>query len=202
MLTEIITKNILVQKKESAIYSEQAVKFKLAIELYRSSQIISILESKIPKKKQYLDIYFCENSRKYGIEVKYKTKLNEILENKFEYTNQSAQNFGKYYYLRDINRLERYVLDNIIDEGYAVLITNDPNYMNYGRDNTLIQKYDIYNGKEINGKYPGIKQKGKEKNDITINGSYKTEWFPMEFKNPDRDTAYFNCCIVKIVNEK
>lgn len=74
-----------------------------------------------------MDIYLPE--KEFAIELKYKTrKLKyEHGNEKFELTNQAAQDIGGYLFHRDIGRLEKMIASDQVKvkAGLAVLLTND-----------------------------------------------------------------------------
>ncbi len=138
------------------------------------------------KKRKYLDIWL--PNKEIAIELKYKTQTLIIRQKNedFRLRNQSAQDEGRYDFLKDIERLEKMIDDGQAREGFAVLLTNDPSYWTHqGRDTTsfnfrLKEGREIRKGEEMRWKFPGTAPKSiaKRKNSITLRSSYKLEWQP------------------------
>lgn len=82
---------------------------------------------KTKEEKFYIDIVVKYDGKFYPIELKYKTKA--VKSGEIVTVTQSANDLGRYFYLWDIFRLEK-LRDQQDDfgEGYAIMLTNDPNY--------------------------------------------------------------------------
>jgi hypothetical protein len=78
----------------------------------------------------YSDIWAVHDNAVIAIELKYKTRrlLVKVGEETFDLLNQSAQDVGRYDFLRDIERLEQMVAGRSDIVGYAILLTNDSAY--------------------------------------------------------------------------
>jgi hypothetical protein len=124
----------------------------------------------------YIDLWMFDNRSKLAIELKYKTRKiqTKIHGESFNLKDQSAHDWGRYDFFRDIERLENIVCDNNIT-GYAILLTNDSSYWKEGKKlHPTDEMFRIHEGKMATGKLTG-KIKGKEK-PIRIKGSYKFSW--------------------------
>lgn len=80
--------------------------------------------------RRYLDIYITQLRRPVAIELKYKTRAVtvQIGSEKFTLKNQSAQDIGRYDFIKDIYRLEQMLKADQKGIGYAILLTNDSAY--------------------------------------------------------------------------
>lgn len=193
-IQKIIENNFLNQTIKSVFYSEASVQYKLAIELYVKLEIHSILECKIPKKREYLDLFFIHNDRRFGIELKYKTRA--VKNSEYDFLNQGAQDNGKYDYIKDIYRLENHINNNFIDEGFAIFITNDHLYWQPARESTKVKRFDINDKKVIHGKYdPEWKPKRKP---FEVLGYYEINWHQNNINNLATDAIPFNYCLVNV----
>lgn len=193
-LIRIIESYFLIQKPINAYYSEASVQHKLAIEIYKQlKKVDPIVEYKIQRKKEYLDIFCKHKGIRYGIELKYKTRKVESTD--FDYTTQGAQNNGKYDFFRDVSRIERFIDKDYIDEGYVFFITNDQRYYNPARNNTKVKKFDLIDGTILHGRYTP-KWKGRKKV-LTIEGKYFICWHKPVHKKGNR-VATFSFCKVKV----
>lgn len=195
-IKRIIGNNFTNQTVNSAFYSEASVKYKLAIELYRELKIFSILECKIPGKREYLDLFFIHNDRRYGIELKYKTK--SVKNSEFDFLNQGAQNNGRYDFIKDIYRLENYINNKFIDLGFAVFITNDNLYWQPARENAKVKRFEINDKQVIHGKYnPKWKVRIEP---FKISGTYEIKWYKDKIHKLSNDQAEFNYCVVNVMS--
>jgi len=97
--------------------------------------------------------FFSKTKKNIGLmELKYKTKSAEVVINgeRFKLKNQSAQDTGRYDFLKDVSRLEDCVdkLPNAI--GYAIFLTNDPLYWNFPRKTDTEDKdFRLYEGRIV-----------------------------------------------------
>ena len=85
----------------------------------------------------HIDIWTRSQEETVAVELKYKTKKHHrtVEGEQFDLRSQSAQNFGRYDFLKDVWRLEQVVGEgeHRADVGYAILLTNDPLYWNKPR---------------------------------------------------------------------
>jgi len=134
----------------------------------------------------YIDIFIRKGHRKYAIELKYKTrKFREKLNNEeFRLLDQFAQDIGRYYYLKDIMRLEWFVEQRKVHAAYAIFLTNDQRYWRESvREETVDAQFRIHEGRIIQNNVPlnwseyaseGTK-KGRE-GSIIFNRDYSMHW--------------------------
>ena len=182
-------KDILKQLSEirPVFHSEADFQYALAWEIQRHHPKAQIrLEINLPgfDKKEYIDIWAKIGDRVYIIELKYKTKkINlEYNEEKFYLLNQGAQDVGRYDFIKDITRLERFIFKHSNYIGYAIILTNDNLYWRDPvRLNTVDADFRIHENIKIKGKLrcddkasAGTK-KGREK-DLIIKDSYLMKW--------------------------
>ena len=83
-----------------------------------------------PRKRIYVDIYL--PNLKVAVELKYRTRklVHQHDGEWFRLRYHSAQDIGRYDFLKDIQRLEQLSLSKRTDvrAGFAILLTNDPLY--------------------------------------------------------------------------
>ena len=134
------------------------------------------------KNRKYLDIWL--PSMEIAIELKYRTRELKHQQGKefFDLRNQSAQDEGRYAFLKDIERLEKMIDDGQAREGFAVLLTNDPLFWdNSPKNKTQAADFLIYDGRVIKDemKWPKVK-KWMKKNGvdkpIKLDGCYELNW--------------------------
>lgn len=134
-------------------------------------------------KQSYLDIFVQIEDYRFGIELKYKTRFLTTNRNgeHFRLKNQSAQDLGRYDFLKDIQRLEYFstVYDNCI--GYAILLTNDSSYWKQPRSSdTVDREFRLSEGREIKGSMSwqgaAAGTMHTRENKIKIGGNYLVDW--------------------------
>jgi hypothetical protein len=134
-------------------------------------------------ERMYIDIWVVNNEITTAIELKYKTRSfsEKVKGENFELTDQSAQDQGRYDFLKDIQRLQKVVSKNNV-EAYAVFLTNDSSYWKDPLNKqTVDADFRIHDGRVLNGKLKwGEKASMATKNDredpILINGTYTLKW--------------------------
>lgn len=100
--------------------------------------------------KIFIDITILDKEKKllYPIELKYKTKKFEYLDNeyeKYELTNQRAYPKSRFSFRKDIYRLEQLLMNNFYEKGYFIVLTNDLKYKDdKSIGNTLDKDYSFH----------------------------------------------------------
>lgn len=142
------------------------------------------LEFPFAPKRLKLDIWLA--GARIAIELKYRPrKLNQhFLGEHFELRDQSAQDTGRYDFIRDIARLERATESPLsATAGFAVMLTNDPLYWKpaQGKDIPNDAAFRLEDGRMIEGEMawsddaaPGT-TKGKEE-PLRLKGRYEANW--------------------------
>ena len=137
----------------------------------------------VEAQRMFLDIWLPLEG--IAIELKYKTRGLELEQDdeSFVLRDQSAQDQGRYDFLRDIQRLE--LMRSKLEQckaGYAVLLTNDSSYWKVPthRD-TVDADFRVHEGRAVSGALawtasagPGT-VRGRE-SAIQIRGSYHLRW--------------------------
>ena len=132
----------------------------------------------------YVDIFTVLDDRHIAIELKYKTRLAtvKLLDEYYQLKSHGAQDIGCYDFVKDISRLETLRLNGKIDEGFAVMLTNDEAYRdNFGREGTNALAFRIYQGRDICGdlswsEQTGIGTKKSREANLKIRSSYRLDW--------------------------
>ena len=108
------------------ILKEQNPNFQVRLEY------VPIFDKKVDAdKSMHIDIVLMNSNEFIPIELKYKTKKCSVDFDNEHYclTNQGAQDLGRYFYLKDIERIEKIRKKSTnFQEGYAIFITNDDKY--------------------------------------------------------------------------
>lgn len=108
-----------------------------------------------PERGQWhLDVWVEQESAALAAELKYKTRglSVQVHGERFSLKDQSAQDLGRYDFLKDIQRLEQVISDRKDVTGYAILLTNDSAYWKSPRDSrTLDADYRLHEGRVLQG---------------------------------------------------
>ena len=172
------------KQKRKIFFSEADFQFALAWTIKELFPHVEVRLEWIPvdyNPNIYIDIVVFENGNLIPIELKYKTKKTDkvVGGERFVLKNQSATDLGRYDFLKDIQRIE-FIKQHFksFKEGYAVLLTNDPNYLVAPSVNASYGAFSIADGDIKTGALrwaEGSKSiKGRE--GIDLLGSYPMKW--------------------------
>lgn len=105
--------------------------------------------------RMYVDVWLgFPDGRTLTLELKYKTASLDLEWKGEVYAllNQSAQDIGRYDFLKDISRLERLVSARPDTWGAAILLTNDAGYWNASRlTQTVDAAFRLHEGRSLSG---------------------------------------------------
>jgi len=142
------------------------------------------LELPIPgETRRHLDIAVQDGAERVLIELKYKTRDLEAFANNelFLLLNQGAQPLGRYDYLKDIERLESMLAEQVGDCGYAILLSNDHGYWTQAKSHTVDSAFRLHEGSRVKdvrhwgpNAAPGTTD-GRE-DPICLRGNYLNRW--------------------------
>lgn len=132
----------------------------------------------------YLDVWGANGDSILAMELKYKTRKLRVDIDKevFELLDQSAQDLGRYDFIKDIGRLEQVIsgMNNAV--GYALLLTNDRSYWKASAKNdTVDSDFRLHESRILSGELAWSPNaatgttKGREK-PITLEDSYTMSW--------------------------
>jgi hypothetical protein len=106
-------------------------------------------------KRLHVDIWIEQDGDVNAIELKYKTRAlrAHIGGEHFALRSQSAQDLGRYDFIKDIGRIEDIVADRALRaSGYAILLTNDPSYWIQSRNlDTADARFRLHEGNSLHG---------------------------------------------------
>lgn len=129
-------------------------------------------------KREYIDIWVKNKGKVYALELKYKTRKLDVKHNgeEFHLLNQSAQDVGRYDFIKDIVRLERFVSSRPNTVGYAIILTNDDGYWRATkRSATVDADFRIHEGRMLKGELKWGRDASK--------GTKKGREIPLRLKN-------------------
>ncbi len=153
-------------------------------EMYPGSSVRLEYRPKGSRERVYLDGWISMNGQHLAIELKYKTRaiVRDIEGEKFELLNQSAQDIGRYDFLKDVERLENVVSTVQDSAGCAVLLTNDQGYWRQARTPTTVDaNFRLHEGRIVTGSLAWLPHASKGTMDkreaaLMIRGEYPLQW--------------------------
>jgi len=106
-------------------------------------------------KRLHVDIWIEQDGHVLVIELKYKTRALQVRVGDEQYAlrSQTAQDLGRYDFIKDIGRVESIVADRASHaSGYAILLTNDPSYWMQSRNlDTADARFRLHEGSTLHG---------------------------------------------------
>jgi hypothetical protein len=192
-LSKIVSEIALLQRPETALYSEASFQLSLGIELFKRFGITARMEMKIPNTGEYLDVYYVRRRKRIGIELKYKTTSTEDLG--FDYLHQGAQNNGRFDVLHDVQRLESFKRAGVIDQGFGIFVTNDPYYLSSIRAATAVAPFELSEGRIIPNKLQA-RWAGRT-GAINLSGTHMVKWLAPK-RLPAAGEASFRALIFEV----
>lgn len=153
------------------------------------------LPIQVGSRSIHVDICIRYRDEIAAVELKYKTRDLTVDRDgeRYRLKNQSAQDTGRYDFIRDIQRLEHVVGGHVASVGYAILLTNDSSYWTGpGKTDTVDAKFRVHDARILEGELgwgPNASDgtmKGREKL-LKLRGRYVVEW--MDFSRPS-DATY------------
>ena len=173
--------------KRPVFHSEADFQHALAWELQLSDPNIDIRLEYRPSwldRRNYVDIWVMEGDTATAVELKYKTRRIDMSfgGERFALLNQSAQDVGRYDYVKDIERVERVVAAGRQVVGYAIILTNDSGYWSLPRKSDSVDaNFRIHEGRVLSGLL-GWDPRASEgtrrgrMDSINLSGSYRLAW--------------------------
>lgn len=156
------------------------------------------LPVRVESKAIHLDIWVVHNQQVLAIELKYKTRALalQVAGEEYALTNHSAQDIGRYDFIKDIERLERITARQPSITGYAVLLTNDSSYWTTQRNHLPIDAaFRLQEDRTLGGELQwdvaasaGTKR-GREAT-LALRGQYIIRWHPYSQLNTSRYNAF------------
>lgn len=174
-------------KRRPVFHSEADFQHAIAWQMQLNHPGVDIrLEKQVAAKgaRVHLDLLVESKASQIAIELKYKTRRAELNHGDETYflRNQSAQDIGRHDFLKDMQRLERYVETHAHAVGFAVLLTNDRTYWSESKKNDSVDsEFRVHEGRIIQGGVTwGAKAsagtKHKREEPINLQGKYLVHW--------------------------
>jgi hypothetical protein len=205
-ISEVLT---TLASKRPIFHSEAEFQHALAWEIHEELPSASLrLELPVEVKNQclHMDIWAITADEVLAIELKYKTRgLSVQVDGEdFFLKDQSAQDIGRYDFLKDIRRLEQVTTERRNATGYAILLTNDSAYWTRPTNpHTVYADFRVDDGRILEGALdwgvnagPGT-TKGREQ-PVVLRDKYLVKW--ENFSRPSSASyGLFRSLIVKVV---
>lgn len=174
-------------KKRPIFHSEADFQHAFAWEIHQKlPNSLVRLELPVQVKDEYLhiDIWVKNQDEFLAIELKYKTRglSVEIDGEHYRLKNQSAQDLGRYDFIKDIQRLEHVAVGQKNFVGYAILVTNDSAYwVEPANHDTVDAKFRINGGRVLQGVFDwGVNAsdgtKKKREPVLVLKNKYVVQW--------------------------
>jgi hypothetical protein len=175
------------QKERPIFHSEADFQHALAWQIHRhhpSAAVRLEINQGLAGQREYIDILVKDGATAHAIELKYKTKELDIAykDEEFHLLNQGSQDTGRYDFIKDIGRLERFVESRPGSAGYAIFLTNDHLYWTEPKLFTKIDAmFHIHESRVLSGELRWSEatsigtMEGRE-NPLTLRGSHSIQW--------------------------
>jgi hypothetical protein len=132
----------------------------------------------------HVDIVIAEGGKELVLELKYKTRdlACTVRGERFRLKGQSAQDIGRYDFLKDVERVEQVVAANPLSLGFALLLTNDSSYWKPPRDSgTVDAAFRLTEGRTLRGPLAWSPRAAKGTIDkrekiLRLRGEYPLHW--------------------------
>lgn len=188
-------------QKRPIFHSEADFQHALAWEIHNNYPNASIrleINPYVNGQRAYIDILTRIGKTAYAIELKYKTRKLDTTHSgeAFHLLNQSAQDLGRYDFIKDVVRLERFIDIHPNAKGFAIFLTNDSSYWKevLNRD-TVDQAFRLYENRMMEGKLIWGKRasagtiRGRE-NYLSLSKKYHLRWNNFSQLSDDKKTSF------------
>ena len=196
------------KKKRSIFHSEADFQHAFAWEIHEMLPFARVRLEKpvrVGQRSLHIDVWVNYKDVIVAVELKYKTRGLEVDADDEHYSlkNQGAQEFGRYDFLKDIQRLER-VVDQYRDSiGYAVLLTNDSAYWQEPREEEPVDaNFRLHDDRVVKGNLNWGEgaaigaRRGREQ--LQLQGRYQLHWSNYSFVEGHGNYREFRSLVVKV----
>jgi hypothetical protein len=196
-------------KKRPVFHSEADFQHAFAWEIHQKLPTASVrLELPVQvKNRLHIDVWVAAQGAILAVELKYKTRFLsvQIGDEQYRLRDQSAQDIGRYDFMKDIKRLEQVAVAHQNITGYAILLTNDSAYwVEPANHNTVDANFRIHDGRIAEGVLAwGAKASdGTKKNreqPLELQGKYLLQW--VDYSHPSSEGyGEFRSMVVKVTS--
>jgi hypothetical protein len=151
---------------------------------YPNGSVRLELPVEVDKLMLHVDILLCSAEQNVAIELKYKTRglVLEAADETFRLRNHSAQDIGRYDFIKDVYRLERFVAAYPNASGHAILLTNDSSYWGEAKtSNSVDAAFRLHLGRTLTGELKWHRRAAagtirSREAPIALRGAYPITW--------------------------
>lgn len=195
-------------KKRPIFHSEADFQHAFAWEIHQKLPTASIrLELPVQVKNKFLhiDVWIANQDAILAIELKYKTRsLSVQIENEqYRLKDQSAQDIGRYDFVKDIQRLEQVAVAHHNFTGYAILLTNDSAYwVERASHRTVDTDFRVHDKRILEGVLnwganASDSTKKNREQPLELRGTYRLQW--TDYSHPSSASyGEFRSLLVKV----
>jgi hypothetical protein len=153
-------------------------------EKYPDASVRLEIPVQVDESVNHIDILVSNAGQMFAIELKYKTRglVLDANDEAFQLRNHSAQDIGRYDFVKDVYRLERFVAASPNASGHAILLTNDSYYWIEAKRTTSVDAaFRLHLGRTLTGELKWHERaaagtmRGRE-TPIAIRGAYPLTW--------------------------
>lgn len=171
----------VLKRRHKIFRNEDDLKVKLhdvIRDIYRNLRVETEYYASFDNKKD-IDIVVITDNGYYPIELKYKKSAFKGIVDNMEYnlSNDVAQNIGRYLFLKDIERIEKFRNNEpLFIKGYTIFITNDLSYLNVSTNEDT--EFSIHENAVKTGTLNWNRETPKTgfEEPIILNGTYTMNW--------------------------
>lgn len=192
-------------------HSEADFQHAFAWEIHKRLPTASVrleLPVQVNNKFLHIDVWVVDQAEIMAVELKFKTRsLSAHIDGEqYNLKNQSAQDVGRYDFIKDIQRLEGVATTHNRFTGFAILLTNDSAYwMERENHETVDAAFRIHDGQILEGVLDwGVNaSEGTKKNreqPLVLQNRYRLHW--MDYSRPSPESyGAFRSLSVKVVRD-
>ena len=195
-------------EQRPVFHSEADFQHAFAWEIHQQLPMASVrleLPVRVRNRFLHLDVWVAYQGAVLAVELKYKTRSLSIQvgNERYHLKSQSAQDIGRYDFLKDVQRLERVGAQHQNFTGYAILLTNDRAYWAEPTNfKTVDTDFRLHGGRVIEGVlvWSDRASDGTKKNReraIELQGKYRLRWTGYSHPSSDR-YGEFRSLVVKV----
>ncbi|MDZ7337876.1 MAG: hypothetical protein ONB30_04995 [candidate division KSB1 bacterium] len=184
-------------KQRPVFHSEADFQHAFAWEIHQGLPAALIrLELPVQVKHQFfhIDIWVAYQDTVLAFELKYKTRglSVHVGGERYRLKDQSAQDIGRYDFVKDIQRLEQVATAYQSVIGYAILLTNDSAYWTTpANQNTVDAGFRLHDGRVLEGvlSWGANASEGTIKDreqPLELQGKYHLQWSGYSQPSPER----------------
>ncbi len=174
-------------KKRPIFHSEADFQHAFAWELHQALPNASVrleLPVQCQGRAMHIDLWITNANVTLAIELKYKTRelSADIGGEQFRLKSQSAQDIGRYDFIKDIHRLEQLACERSNFVGWAILLTNDSAYWTKTTNlNAAYASFRLDEGRSLKGELDwgptaGAGTKRNHEEVLVLNQSHPVHW--------------------------